>query len=88
MSQHCLTLVLVSFTSFSFAEAVSPSDHFRSKNKKRTEQAETHWNDKLARVGISSDGVPIVYSFPGLLLAPDQVISTLYCSCIVHSTPI
>ena len=80
MPQYCLILVLVKFSSFSFEEAVSPSDHVRSKNKKGTEKAETHWNDKFARVGISSDGMPIVFSFPGLLLVPEQVSSTLYCS--------
>lgn len=47
---------------------------------KRKEEEDIHWNDKIARIGLSSDGVPIVYSLPGLLLAPDQVGLTLYCS--------
>lgn len=67
------------FKSFSFEEAVSKSGYTRSKNKKRIEQDDTHWNDKFSRVGLSSDGVAIVYSFPGLLLVPEEVGSTSYC---------
>lgn len=46
---------------------------------KGEEKGDNHWDDEISRIGLSSDGVPIVYSLPGLLLAPDQVGSTYYC---------
>lgn len=77
---------LVVFPSFSFAEAVSPKRSICLKNCHKTEQKDTLWNDGLARVGVSSDDVPIVYSLPGLLLAAEQVGCVLYFSFL--SSPI
>lgn len=52
---------------------MSEKPSIRLKNKKGAEKDDTYWNDKLSRVGVSLDGVPLVYSLPGLLLAPEQV---------------
>ena len=48
------------------------------KNGQRTEQGDTLWTDGLARVGLSMDDVPIVYSLPSLLLTAEQVGCVLY----------
>lgn len=80
MCKHRLIIFLVIFSSFSFADAVSENDNIRSKNKKRTEKDDTYWNDNDSRTGVSSDGVEIVHSLPSLLLGPEKVGSTLYCS--------